>query len=161
MEQNFFGAECKSSVEFEEKTQKEILDPFYKSKGWQISRKERCKEYDLILKSNGVDYKIEEKIRKYDYGDFTIELIQDSKTGNMGWYFKSTADYIYYVVPGKMYAVDFEMLKEFITKNKKYNYALVRSIIGFGDSWNVGIRWVDLSNNIYTEHLLNSRTIEE
>jgi len=154
MKQNFFNSDCTPFVEFEEKTQSVYLDPFYESKGWTIVTRKGTEEYDLILNISGVNYKVEEKIRREDYNDLTIEFVQDIKTKNMGWFFKSKAYFIFYVIckneiPIKLYAVNFDKLKNFIYKNHEYVYGLTVSKLGFGESWNFSIPWGKIPKEFY------------
>ena len=151
MKQNFFGAECTSFVEFEEKNQPE-MDKFYISSGYKIESRKGDKGRDLELSKDNITKKYEEKYRDTDWGDFAIELVQDLETSNLGWFFYTEADYINYIIvkdkPTTIYVVDWKKFKEYFLKDiKRFKCFVSRK--GFGITLNAEIRWEDIPDNFW------------
>ena len=144
----------KEGTDFEISCQ-QIVDPFYESKGLNIDRSCSCREYDLMLN----DSKVEEKFRTVDYGDFLIEIIQDVASGNEGWYYKTKADNIAYWATTKiLYFVKWEKFKYwFINKYKIEDdlFRVQKSIIGYGLTINVSIKWSDVPAYLYIKRVNN------
>lgn len=96
----------KELIDFERRMQ-EQMNAFYKSKGFTIDRSQANTEFDVILDYGANDQKrdsyVEEKFRHFNrlenvYDDQLIEIVQDIKTGNLGWYYTTRADSIFYII---------------------------------------------------------------
>lgn len=130
-----------------EKESRKIVDLFYKSQGWKFDRSRACQTYDVIIEG----IKVEEKFRYDDYGDFLIEIMQDVNTCNWGWYYKTEASRIFYVVKDKkIYSVDWNKFKDWLKKD----YFKLRihgrvSVQGYGLTVNIAIKWGDIPDCIY------------
>jgi len=131
-----------------EKQSQTILDDFYVRNNWKFDRSVACKQYDLII--NNV--LIEEKFRYENYNDFLIELLQDVITCNLGWYYKTGANYLFYIVKDEyLYSLNWLKFKEwFIGELKKgIWFKPIISAQGFGYTMNLAIKWDDIPKDFY------------
>jgi len=130
-----------------EKESQIIANEFYEISNWQYDRTLSCKEYDLLIEG----YKIEEKFRYIDYNDFLIEIVQDVITQNMGWYYKTTCDRVFYwVCDTKLYTVNWPALKKWLKDEyKTVKYKGVISADGYGLTINISISWHDIPAHLY------------
>jgi len=140
-------------TEAEKQAQLFIANPFYEKMNWIINRDGANYIYDLILKKDDVEYKIEEKFRFKDYHDFLIELIQDVPTYEKGWYYSSGSKFIFYwVCDGidKLYVVNWDKFKIWINDNwgnVKIDWGI--SIEGRGKTLFACIKWDIVPNELY------------
>ena len=75
----------------------------------------------LIVMPNGKTIRVDEKVRRRDYGDIAIETISNDKTGALGWIEKDLlCDYIAYVFidTGRVFLLPFIQLKNAWRDNK-------------------------------------------
>lgn len=137
-----------------EKDSQNLINRFYKSQGWSYDRSGACITYDLIIE--GV--KIEEKFRYEDYGDFLIEIIQDVNSCNLGWYYKTEAARIFYVIKDQViYSVNWADFKAWLTKEyKALKLRGIVSIDGYGLTVNISIKWIDVPDYIYKKFELDT-----
>lgn len=113
-----------------------------------VDRSGACELYDLALymESGKIVY-VEEKFRQVDYGDFLLELIQDVESCNLGWFYKTKASHVFYIVALQtIYSIDWDSFrKRFreIQEDKKLfaQTRLVYSLDGFGCTINISIPW--------------------
>ena len=83
----------------DEKRMQPYMDVFYKSVGYTLDRSGSCKAYDLIVTNLTQRYKIEEKylFNDADYDQGLIEIIQDIKTGDFGWFYHTGCDFLFWI----------------------------------------------------------------
>lgn len=139
----------------QEKESQLILNAFYSKSGWIYDRSVACKQYDLLISGK----RIEEKFRYANYNDFLIEIIQDILTENMGWYYTTKCDYLFYIVCDKeLYSVKWELFKEWFFNNWKY--LQMESIIapgGYGLTINIAISWFIIPKELYKYFEINPK----
>lgn len=95
----------------------------------------------IILLSNGMTIKIDEKKRRTEYKDILLEFLSNDKTGALGWVEKNLAiNYIAYAFmeSRRVYLLDWQMLK--------------RVWLKFGDEWKRTYKIVKAPNSQYTTH---------
>lgn len=116
-------------------------------------RTQACEVFDFTFYHKSNIFKVEEKFRKVDYGDFLIEIMQDIATCNHGWFYKTEADYIFYIVDMKyLYSVKWNLFKSWFKDNfQTCDYKITVSNIGFGSSINMSIRWKKIPDILYTK----------
>ena len=130
-----------------ERGSQKLIDQFYKYQGWNYDRSGSCETYDVIIE----EAKVEEKFRYEDYGDFLIEVMQDVISCNMGWYYKTHAERIFYIIKDKtLYSIDWFYFKKWL----KNNYSNLRitgriSVQGYGLTVNIAIKWLDIPRDLY------------
>lgn len=86
-------------------------------------RRMQQKDIDISIEQPGFKngyINISEKFRSMDYGDMFIELYSkwsDTEFNSIpGWGLEGESDFIYYYVPGKLYAIDNERLKYIVKR---------------------------------------------
>jgi hypothetical protein len=131
-----------------EKEQRRFFDDYYRGKRWgcqRINGKEN-KRYDCLIFIGTREIKIQEKVRSEDYGDFLVELIRDTNTGDKGWLYTCEADYILYKTPKNFYWIDRQKLKNHMEKFG-VDYKTIESIKGWGRTINAIIPWKIIIEN--------------
>lgn len=140
--------------EFEQLYQKE-LDRIYGEMGFTVERirGKDNEKYDVILKNDSTTETVEEKGLRYYHPDAPIELIQDLKTSNFGWYFKTKARHIYFIyyneiMPIVMYDLNLLHFNNFLTSCFEDGKVEFRTALkGFGITINMCIPWKYLVDN--------------
>ena len=146
-------------IKFEKEKHETFFLPFYKKKGWQVLQDNVGfnATWDVKLSGNwnGGAYTVDEKARKRSYGDFLVEIMQDLKTGNLGWLYKPK-DYYFYAIwadedlngePIKLYSVNANKLKEFMAENWENLFSgnkIKISRKGWGTTLFALVLWEDL-----------------
>lgn len=113
-----------------EKKASSFLDMLYCKLGGEVIKdapKRVFDDWDKIVKFENITYKIEEKARIGIWNDLLIELIEDLKTGDLGWFYQTKADKIIYSFfeseeaeePTTIYVLSVEKMKNFIFENIK------------------------------------------
>lgn len=130
-----------------ERESQSLINKFYKSQGWKFDRSTAGEAYDVIIEG----IKVEEKFRYEDYDDFLIEVIQDVNTCNMGWFYKTQSDRIFYVVKDeKLYSINWIKFKDWLKNNYTKLKIIGRvSIQGYGLTVNIAINWIDIPEYLY------------
>lgn len=128
-----------------EKKKRRFFDAYYRKKNWPFQRivGSENKRYNCLVEIGGKKWKFEEKARSEEYGDFLVELVQDTETKSPGWLYYCEADYILYSTPNYFYAINFRKLKKFM-EHHGGNYPLRVSTKGWGKTTNAAIPWKDL-----------------
>lgn len=137
-----------SLIQKEERYEKERqidIDKFYRAQGWGVDRSVSCKKYDLKIKIKGRWHTVEEKFRSKDWGDMGVEIVQDAISGNWGWFLTTSPDYLFYIVPERIYVVHWKNFKRWFNNSyASINMKTFISTAGFGLSINVGIKWREI-----------------
>jgi len=131
-----------------EKEKQKIFNDFYKKNNWGVKRitgKEN-KNYDCLIRKDGIWYKIEEKYRSNNWKDLAVETIQDIKTNSPGWLYYTKAQYLFYGMDEIIYAIDIEKLRNFI-KNNSEKFDTFISEKGWGITKNIIIPWYTIIDN--------------
>lgn len=148
-----FDLEKKASV---------FLNMFYEKLGGEIIKdapKQVFDDWDKIVKFEHITYKIEEKARIGLWDDLLVELIEDLKTGDLGWFYQTKADKIIYSFfeteespePKVIYALSVIDMKQYVFSNMKELIMESRlSPKGYGLTLNVFIP-LELAKQIYPE----------
>jgi len=155
--QEYFNIERKRHTEF--------FLPFYQEKNWQVVQdnidSNHKNDWDVKLKVFAGQYVlVDEKALLGNFDNFLIEIIQDMKTGNLGWYF-SKKDWILYgiwdtaesIEPAKLYLIKSDKLKEYINSLEGFIKICI-SKKGWGNTWNLVLEWNDLINEGVAKKLL-------
>jgi len=144
----------KRTPKLAEYTYRPILREIYRHYGFEvkyINGKENEK-YDgiLINAENNTRISIEEKGLSYYHKCCPIELIQDIKTQNMGWFYKTEAKYIIFIYfenkqPYICYLIKMGLLKEYPAEYLNHNGCFTALALGgWGDTVNLNIPWEQL-----------------
>lgn len=141
----------------ERKAQKKILEYYEEKLGFTPDRSTACIDFDFAFTKNDKTYTVEEKFRKQDYGDFLIEIMQDIATANLGWYYKTKADFIFYIIDIRyIYIVKWPKFKQWFGSNyRKSGYKLTKSDEGFGATINIAINWANIPSNLYEKRIID------
>jgi hypothetical protein len=157
--------EVNNYFELERKKHFEFFIPFYQEKNWQVIEdninSEKKNDWDVKLEIFAGKYVlVDEKVRIGDYGDLLIEIIQDMKTGKIGWYFSEhdfilygSWDYIESIYPKSLYLIDAEKLSEYINNLDGFIKTCI-SKKGWGNTWNIILQWNILINKSITQKLI-------
>jgi len=157
--------ETKQYFNLERKKHFEFFIPFYREKNWQLIRDNIDGKiaigWDVELEVLAGQYKlVDEKVRVGNFNDFLLEIIQDMKTGKLGWFF-SKKDWILYgswddiekVYPTSLYLVKSKELKEYINNLGGFISTCI-SKKGWGNTWNIKLAWNNLIDNRIAEKLI-------
>ncbi len=138
--------------EYEAARQKEV-DPIYRSMGFIPDRSRACRVFDVELLKKGTDkkWKVEEKFRRKDWGEFGIEIMQDVFSENKGWYYKTNPDKVFHICPDNtIYSVDWRNFKAWFRRDyQQLKLSAFASVKGFGLTVNIGIKWKDIPPELY------------
>lgn len=107
-----------------------FLDNLYIRLGGQIIQRApdyKFDDWDKVVKFTHITYKIEEKARIGTYEDVLIEIMEDVKTGDLGWFYQTKADRLIYCLfyteedaePYVVYAFKIEVLKNYLFEHAK------------------------------------------
>ena len=118
--------ETTDNFNFERKKHFDFFIPYYAEKNWNVLKdninSNQKNDWDVQLEVFANQYvMVDEKALRREYGDFLVEIIQDMKTGNLGWLF-GKKDWILYgswdnpgtIHPTSLYLVKEKELKEYI-----------------------------------------------
>ena len=151
--------------EIEKRKHFEFFLPYYKEKNWQVFQDNinsgQKNDWDVKLEYFAGEYAlVDEKARQGDFGDFLLEIIQDMKTGSLGWYF-SKKDWILYgswadiesITPSSLYLIKAKELKDYVNSLNGFMQTLI-SKEGWGITWNIKLNWKELIDKKIAEKLL-------
>jgi hypothetical protein len=138
---------------FEAMCQK-VLDNYYLSRGHKVDRSKSCKDFDCILDEK---WKVEEKFRDREYNDILIEIVQDLKTFDAGWFIKTKCDYLHYIFMKDDSIIRFMRFKWNDFRNwylENYlsvhsNHQSIVSKKGWGVTINLSVPIADIPKNLY------------
>ena len=157
--------ETKKYFDLERKKHFDFFIPYYKEKHWLMSKDNidgnTPISWDVRLEVFASKFKlVDEKVRKGDYGDCLIELIQDLKTGKLGWFF-GEKDWVLYgswtdtsaTRPSSLYLIRMIQLREYIySLNGILQTAISHK--GWGITWNIILKWDILKDENIVEKLI-------
>lgn len=148
-----------------ERKKHEFFLSLYAEKNWIVHKDnitaELKSDWDVKLEVFASKYKLaDEKARQGDHNDCLIEIVQDMKTGKMGWLF-GEKDWIFYgswidlesFYPSSLYLIEAEKLKEYINSLEGFIKTCI-SKKGWGNTWNLVLNWQDLIEKRIVEKLL-------
>ena len=157
--------EINDNFNLERKKHFDFYLPFYQEKNWQVIEDNinsaHKNPWDVKLEVFGGQYVlVDEKVRTIDYGDCLVEMIQDIKTGTLGWYFGSK-DWVLYgswdnlesVYPKSLYLIKMAELENYINGISGRVETRI-SKKGWGNTWNIVLNWNDLIKNNIAERLI-------
>jgi len=139
-----------------EKESQLFMDEFYKKMGWIIDRSVACKEYDLKINNSII---VEEKFIYNDCDNILIEFVQNVINQDWGWFYKTEANYLFFIVTHEyLYAIKWMNFKEWFI-NELTNGTKFRPIIctkGYGYTINLAIERNFIPRELYQLFILNS-----
>jgi len=145
-----------------------FLDMLYCNLGGEVIKdapKRKFDDWDKIVRFEQITYKIEEKARIGLWDDLLVELIEDLRTGDLGWFYQTKADKIIYCFyeskeaekPKAVYAFSVEKMRSFVFEHAK---DLIRksniSSKGYGLTLNIFIP-LTIAKKIYPNNSWESR----
>jgi len=114
---------------------------------YTIGKENEKHDAKLTNRKTGEEISIEEKGLSYPHACCPVELIQDVKTTNMGWFYKTKAQWIIMIYfqkgqPNICYAIDMRKLREYPAEyiDSKECFSHVNNK-GYGDTINLNIPW--------------------
>lgn len=132
-----------------EKNAQYWMDIWYQHWGFEIIDRTGNKKRDLVLKGKNNNFKVEEKYREKDWGDFLVEIIQDMVGNKPGWFYTETPNILNYIIldcekkPKIAYWIQFNKFKNwffnYLSENKHPRGVI--SPEGFGLTLNIAISW--------------------
>lgn len=147
-------------IAFEKRIQKQ-LNIFYQQMGWFMKRDSK-KTHDLLEDST---IKIEEKIRTKIWADLAIEIIQDLHTADLGWFFKTEAVGLHYVMcekgePKILYRIHWPRFKKwylnkFLPDNRYGKYII--SPMGYGLTLNTLVPISKIPEDLFAEYYIQEQ----
>ena len=153
-----------------------FLNNLYKKLGGEIVSvhpDNKFDDWDKIVKFPNITYKIEEKARIGTYEDVLIEILEDIKTGDLGWFYQTKADRLIYCLfenkdslePYVVYAFKIEVLKNYYFENAKELFRTSNlSPKGYGLTLNVFLP-LELGQKIFEaskeEFILTDKEMDE
>ena len=157
--------EINNYFDFERKKHFEFFLPYYKEKNFIVDKDNidgNCAiDWDVRLEIFANKFiLIDEKARQGDFNDCLVEIIQDMKTGKLGWLF-GKKDWILYgswadketAYPSSLYLIKSKELKQYINDKDGFTKTCI-SKKGWGITWNIVFFWNDLVNKKIAKKLL-------
>lgn len=140
----------------DERRMQPYMDSFYKLLGYSsIDRSKSCKQFDCIIEKNNKPYKVEEKYLFCKvYKQLLVELIQDIKSADMGWFYHVDCDCLVWAYcnedrtsePNKIYIIKWGLFKKYVIENiSNVTWTQVNICTkNYGITLNWTIKWDDL-----------------
>jgi hypothetical protein len=157
--------ETNNNFSFERKKHFDFFIPYYRKKNWLVVKDNIDSGYkndwDVKLEIFAGQYAlVDEKARKGEYNDFLVEIIQDLRTGNLGWFY-GEKDWILYgswddlenVYPTSLYLVKAKELDDYIDNLEGFFKTCI-SKSGWGNTWNLKLEWKELLDKNIAEKLI-------
>ena len=157
--------ETKKYFDLERKKHFDFFLPYYQEQNWQVIKDNingKCKiSWDVKLEVFADKYRlVDEKVREGDFRDCLVELIQDIKTGSLGWYF-SKKDWILYgswanietIYPSSLYLVKTKELENYVCDLEGFIKTCI-SKKGWGITYNLVLNWDELIKKNIVEKLI-------
>ncbi len=157
--------EINSYFDLERKKHFDFFLPFYQAKNWIVHQdnidSDHKNDWDVKLEVFAGQYiLVDEKARIGEYNDFLLEIMQDIKTGNLGWFYHKI-DWILYgswndlenYYPNSLYLVKTKELKNYVDNLEGFIKTCI-SKKGWGNTYNIVFEWDVLINARIAEKLL-------
>jgi hypothetical protein len=157
--------EIKTYFNLERKKHFDFFLPYYISCNWQVIEdninSDHKNDWDVKLETfAGQFVLVDEKVRKGEHSDFLLEVIQDIKTGALGWFF-SKHDWILYgswddlesVYPTSLYLIKSKELEEYVLGLNGFIKTCI-SKRGWGNTWNIILYWDELISKSIAQKLI-------
>jgi len=143
--------ETKKYFDLERKKHFDFFLPYYQEQNWQVIK-------DNV--DGNCKISCDEKVREGDHRDCLVELIQDIKTGSLGWYF-SKKDWILYgswanietIYPSSLYLVKTKELENYVCDLEGFIKTCI-SKKGWGITYNLVLNWDELIKKNIVEKLI-------
>lgn len=156
-----------NTFELERRKHFDFFLSYYREKNWQVIQdnidSQQKIDWDVKLEIfAGQFVLVDEKVRGKEFDDLIVEIIQDMRTGNLGWFF-GPSDWILYgswvvkesVWPFSLYLIRLKSLKEYIYGLKGFVKTCISSPEkGWGITWNIVFNWEDLIRKNIVEKLI-------
>ena len=142
----------------DERRMQVYMDKVYRRKSWRIDRACASKLFDCTLSKNGDNRSVEEKFLfcQNDYDQGLIEIVQDLRTADLGWFYHTKCDFLHWVYcpvdrtspPRTLHIVKWSIAKDAIfkwmveTKWQRYNHCPEN----YGLTLNLPIKWAALDD---------------
>ena len=155
----------KSLREIEKKKHFGFFLPFYRNKNWIVVEDHinntYASDWDVKLEVFAGRYVlVDEKVIIGNWNNCLVELIQDLKTKNWGWFYKRK-DWVLYSIwndindiePTSLYLIkNVELIKHIFSLNGFQKAAICQK--GWGLTWNVVFEWDDLIEKGIAEKII-------
>jgi hypothetical protein len=138
----------------DERRMQVLVDEYYKERGIIIDRSNSCKQYDLRMSQNGTSYLVEEKFNFTDrnYNQMIVELIQDAKTGDLGWFYHVKCDHLFWFYcpsdrrsrPNLLYVIDWLYFKDYVFERMEEWVYMHFNDKNYGLTLNIPINLTDI-----------------
>ena len=144
--------EIDDNFSFERKKHFDFFLPFYQQKNWQVFQdninSNHKNDWDVKLEVFAGEFKlVDEKAIRKEWNDCLVEIIQDIKTKNWGWFF-GDKDWILYGswtdiesnYPSSLYLIKSKELNDYICGLE----GLIETRIskkGWGNTYNIVLQW--------------------
>lgn len=134
-----------------ERSAQQLADSWYRARGHEIVDRQGCIGWDLVLRVNNKEFRVEEKFRSGNYGDVLVEVVQDIVTGNLGWLYHTRCVWLHYFiceghVPQVLYRIHWPAFslwfKDYVRDVKHLKW--VKSTRGWGITINVAVPIADI-----------------
>ena len=138
------------------------LDAFWKTLDVTVVRDGACKNFDALYRYGDAQFTVEEKFRRIESvrGDVILEIVQALESMGWGWFTKTTAERLAYVLcdlewrPVKLYSFRFGELRrwyltEYLPRHRMGTY--VCSTYGYGVTINLSLPLKEIPRQFYKE----------
>lgn len=141
-----------------ERRMQPVMDAEYTKRGYTICRDGACKKYDVILTKGDRAITVEEKFLQVykPYDQMLVEIIQDMKSGGLGWMYYCEADFLIWVYGEneepygilEYWIIRWNRLKEYLLKSFDTNGWRSLSIVpeNYGITVNAPVRFCDIGD---------------
>jgi len=154
----------------DERMMQRYVNDYYQERGYSSDRTTSCKQYDLRLYKNDYSYLVEEKFNFTDreYKDMIVELIQDAKSGDLGWFYHVKCDRLHWFYcpvdrisrPNVLYSIDWFYFKDYVFDRMKEWVSMHFNDQGYGLTLNMRVCLADLvSEGIANKYELNQLSL--
>ena len=155
--------EIEQNFTFEKEKHFEFFLPFYQQQNWQVVNDNinsgQKNDWDVRLEIMAGQYVlVDEKALRKEFNNFLLEIMQDIRTGGLGWFY-SKKDWILYAswnedkYPSSLYLVKTKELKEYVATLDGMIETCI-SLKGWGSTWNIALPWDELMTKNIAEKLI-------
>jgi len=154
----------------DEKLMQRYADEYYLSRGYNFNRSGSCKQYDVRIHQNGASYLVEEKFNFTDrsYDRMIVELIQDAKSGDLGWFYHVNCDSLFWFYcpadrqsrPNILYVIDWPYFKDYVIGKMNGWINMHYNNKGYGLTLNIPINLNEIcTDGLADKIILNQQTL--